>query len=131
MISDDPDNQRVSADAFALMAQIIEYRLKWNRLVVADATHLARHYRQSMLALAAKYDRPIYLVVFDVDGETCLRHNASRPRQVEPAVIAAQMEKFQRAKMQFPTEPYRAVYVVQPRDIERVQIEFAGTSLAE
>jgi protein phosphatase len=124
LISDDPGNQRVSPDAFELMNKIIELRLKFNRLTVADATHLVSSYRQNMIGLAQQYNRPIYLVVFEADLETCTRNNAARIRQVEPEVIAAHLEKFQLAREQIRSEPYEAIFFINPRNIDELKIEF-------
>ena len=122
MIADDPTNQPVSPDAFELMYRIIEYRLKWNRLTVADATHLMPSYRKPLLNLAKKYDRPIYLVIFETDLATCRKHNASRPRRVEDHVIESQMEKVQCVKEQLAEEPYEAVYVLEPKELSIAKV---------
>ena len=124
MISDDANNQRVSLDAFELMNKIIEYRLKFNRLAVADATHILPSYRQPLLNLAKKYDRPIYLVIFESDIKTCCKNNLSRSRQVEQNVIVTQFEKFQRVKEQILSENYTEVYCVKPHEIEDIKIKF-------
>jgi predicted kinase len=124
MISDDPGNQRVSPDAFELMSRIIEYRLKFNRLTVADATHLVSAYRRNMIELARKYNCPVYLVVFETDLDTCAQNNAVRPRKVEPEVIAGHLEKFQLTKDQIRSEPYQEIYFLQPQEINDLQLEF-------
>lgn len=124
LISDDPTNQRVSPDAFELMNKIIEFRLKFNRLTVADATHLVSTYRRNMIDLAQRFNRPVYLVIFETDLETCTRNNADRTRKVEAEVIVVHMEKFQLAKEQIRSEPYDAIFFINPRDIDELKIEF-------
>lgn len=124
MIADDPTIQTVSPDAFELMIRIIEYRLKWNRLTVADATHLTPAYRKPLRELAAKHGRPIYLVLFETDLAGCRKHNAARTRRVEDHIIESQMEKFQRVKDQIAEENYEKVFVLHPDEIDALKVSF-------
>jgi len=123
MISDSPANQRVSPEAFELMDKIVEFRLKYNRLTVADATHLVAEYRRTMIDLARKYDRPVYIVVFDTDRELCEKNNAARARKVEAEVLAAHQDKFCLAKEQIQSEPYQAVYILTPAELSELKID--------
>jgi protein phosphatase len=122
MIADDPANQRVSPEAFELFYKIIECRLKYNRLTVADATHLVVRYRTPLIQLAREYHRPIYLIIFDTDAEHCLKHNALRRRNVHPDVIARHFEKFTQACQAIQSEPFVAVHTLRPEDIETLRI---------
>jgi len=128
LIADDPGNQRVSPDAFDLMHAIIAARLKYNRLTVADATHLSIIYRRPLIELAQKFQCPLYLVLFNADEATCLKNNALRPRQVESVVITRHLEQFRQTHEQIKTEPYRAVYTIEPTDIENLTIELIPPS---
>jgi protein phosphatase len=122
MIADDPANQRVSPEAFELFYKIIESRLKYNRLTVADATHLVVKYRTPLIQLAQEYHRPIYLIIFDTDVEHCLKHNALRRRSVHPDVIIKHLEKFTQACQAIQLEPFVAVHTLRPEDIETLRI---------
>lgn len=122
MIADDPANQRVSPEAFELFYKIIEGRLKYNRLTVADATHLVVRYRKPLIQLAREYHRPIYLIIFDTDVERCLKHNALRRRHVARDVIERHLEKFTQACQAVQSEPFLAVHTLGPEEIETLRI---------
>jgi len=123
IISDNPMNQAVSPDAFELMYQIIGYRLKYNRLVVADATHLLPSYRTPLLKLAKEFDRPIFLILFETSLEECLRNNASRMHQVPADIVGSQVEKFSRVREQISAEPYTGVISLRSEEVAGVEIE--------
>jgi protein phosphatase len=121
-IADDPDNQRVSPDAFDLLHTIVGLRLKWNRLTVVDATNLTGEYRNPLIRLAAEFNRPIYLILFETDFDTCLRFNAQRLRKIGQEVITRHHEKFSRIRESIRTESYHAIYTVRPEEFENILI---------
>jgi protein phosphatase len=75
LISDDPANQGVSADAFELMNVIIEKRLLLGRLTVADATNLLPRGRGKLLRIARRFGFNTAAIVFDLPLETCKARN--------------------------------------------------------
>jgi protein phosphatase len=87
-VADDPTDQDATADAFRLLHAIVRARLKRGRTTVVDATNLTDGARRPLLGLAARFERPVVAVVFDVPLEVCLARNAGRPgRSVPDAVV--------------------------------------------
>lgn len=80
---DEETNQRV----FDLFHELIEQRLCAGKLAVADSTALLPIARRNLLACAAKYDIPVVALLFQTSFQTCLRNDASRPRQVGKRII--------------------------------------------
>jgi predicted kinase len=87
-VADDPTDQEATADAFRLLHAIVQARLKRGRTTVVDATNLTDGARRPLLALAARFARPVVAVVFDPPLAVCLAQNAERPgRSVPDAVV--------------------------------------------
>lgn len=125
IICDDEANQSVSADAFDLFYTIIGYRLKYGRLTVADATNLSPQYRRKLIELGGRYNTPVYLVVFDVDLQTCLKNNTLRERIVPESVIISQLEKLNRAKELQKQEGFKEIYYIRPNDVpDKIEIVY-------
>jgi protein phosphatase len=129
MIADDPGNQAVSPEAFKLFYKIIEYRLKYHRLTLADATNLTGRFRSPLIRLAQKFQRPICLILFETDLEHCLKQNSLRGRKVRRDVILSQYEKFVVACRRVREEPYQKIFSLSPGDIETLQIILEPASL--
>ena len=85
LVSDDPNNSRASADAFKLMHEIIDMRLKRGRLTVADATNVNAEKRAALLEIALRRRRPAIAVVFDMPEAVCMERNSARNERVIPA----------------------------------------------
>jgi len=87
-ICDDPSDQAASRDAFDLMAWIIAARMRFDRLCVADATHLTHESRKRLMDLSRRFGYPAYLIAFDVSPDECKRRDAVRTdRRVGSEVI--------------------------------------------
>lgn len=113
MLADDPNDQGASAEAFSLLAQLLQGRLRRRLLTVIDATNLRPQSRRRWLRLAGRFDLPAVALVFDLPGSTYLAHNELRPgRQVEPEVVALQTELMARALVSIPGEGFNHVHVL-------------------
>ncbi len=122
LICDDPSNQSVSADAFDLLHTIVRYRLKLNKLTVIDATNLVSEYRKPLIRLAEEYHRPIYLVLFKTDFETCIRQNTFRDRSVARDIIANHHTHFTHIMESIRGERYRNIYTVESADFDKITV---------
>src|SRR5262245_26297585 len=97
-VCDDEGNQAASRDAFELVHQVVARRLHWRRFTVVDATNVQADARKPLLELARKYHYLTTAIVFDVDEDTCRRHNQQRPGRVVPErVIASHLQALRRA----------------------------------
>lgn len=116
---------RISPAAFALFHQIIDSRLRFRRLTVADSTALHPDARRELRRIANRWRAPTTLLVFDIPEETCLLWNARRPRRVERAVIRRQRRQLDETLRRVQQEGYDQVVVLGPAAVERkaVRIE--------
>jgi protein phosphatase len=113
MLTDDPGDQDASAEAFAILAQLLSGRLRRRLLTVIDATNLRPASRRRWLRLAARFDLPAVAVVFDLPDALYQAHNALRPdRQVEREVVSWQIGLLRRAVADVPGEGYSQFYVL-------------------
>ncbi len=124
MVADDEANIAVSAEAFAIFHQIIDARLRYRRLTVADSTAVRREARRTLLSLARHSSVPACLVVFNVPEETCIRWDASRQsRHVEPPAIHQQLLALQQALGEIGEEGYDQITLLGEDEIARTSVE--------
>jgi protein phosphatase len=125
VVCDDESNQAASPDAFALLHHVVARRLAWKRFTVVDATNLQPDARKPLIELARRYHYLLSAIVFDLDEDTCQKHNLARPdRQVPPHVIANHQQLLKRALGALQREGVRNVHVLRsPEEIESVTIE--------
>jgi len=122
LISNSPEHQRCSPDAFELFHMIIEKRLKWRRLTVADSTALGRDARAELRRLARLWEVPAVLVLFNVSEGTCTSRDSSRERKVGEWVLRAQFAKLQDALANVRHEPYESVHIIGEDDLGKEQV---------
>lgn len=119
VLADDPNEQQASAEAFQLLALLLNGRLRRRLLSVVDATNLRAESRRRWLRLARRYDVPAVAIVFDLPLEVSLTLNLARPgRRVDDEVVRDQHERLQQALAVLPDEGYAAIHVL--REPERV-----------
>jgi protein phosphatase len=98
MISDDENDQSVSAEAFRLLHFIVEERLRLGRLTVVDATNVKKESRESLLKLARQHHVLPVAVVFKINERICAERNAQRPdRRLPPYVLNQQTMNLRRS----------------------------------
>lgn len=123
LVSDDAANQKVSGHAFDLMYFIIEKRLLLRRLTVADATHLRREDRKSMIKIARWYRFDAALIAFNTSIETCQARNRARERVVPEDALLTQYEMFQKSLGTIKDERFDQVYVIDELEQDSVAVE--------
>ncbi len=123
MIADDEANIAVSAEAFAIFHQIIEARLRYRRLTVADSTAVRREARRALLQIARRWRVPASLVVFNIPEQTCLRWDAHRHRHVDRAAIYQHSLALQEALTEIGQEGYDQVVVLGEADLSATSVE--------
>ncbi|MCX7622410.1 MAG: AAA family ATPase [Thermomicrobium sp.] len=133
MIADDESDQSATREAFHLLHEVAEARLRRGRLTVVDATNTRREARLPLLELARRYHVPCIAIIFDFPKEVYLAHDRQRPgrrvgqevierqfRQMEESRNALLEEPFQRRYwIRSPEEAARAVVVRRPLDCDR------------
>ena len=113
MLADYPSDQEASAEAFHVLAIVINGRLRRRLMTVVDATNLRAASRKRYRRLADRYGIPSVVVAFDMPAEVYAAHNRRRPdRLVDEDVVAAQTERMRQAMADMPTEGYAALHVL-------------------
>ena len=86
------EREKVTQTAFF---KKIEENLKIRKLVVADTTYNSQNLRVKLYLLAAKYKRPIRIIVMNIPLQTLLKIN-SETYNVEEELIIAEHEKLKK-----------------------------------
>jgi predicted kinase len=122
LLSNDPADQGASAEAFKLVALLVEGRLKRRLMTVVDATSLRAANRARYRAIAARHGIPVVAVAFDLPPATYHERNRDRAgRVVEDAVVDWQVDQMQLTMAALPSEGYAALHVL--RDGADVTLE--------
>lgn len=124
MLSDDENNQKVSADAFDLLYSAAEKRLKLGRLTVIDATNLQKTARQRVMELAKEQNVHAVAIVLDLPEAELQERNRSREnRQFPERVIRNHCSELKRCIRYLKRDGFRFVYVLRSQeDIEAAEI---------
>jgi polynucleotide kinase-phosphatase len=113
MVSDDPNDQAATSDAFAVLEFIVGKRLERGRLTVVDATNVQASARRSLLALAKEHDVLAVAVVLDVPAGVAVERNAARPdRDFGAHVVKRQHDQLRRSLKGLRREGFRTVHVL-------------------
>lgn len=122
LLSNDPAHQGASAEAFKILALLVEGRLKRRLTTVVDATSLRAANRALYRAIAARHGIPVVAIAFDLQAPTYHARNRGRAgRVVEAEVIDWQVEQMQRAMAALPGEGYATLHVI--RDGATAKVE--------
>ncbi len=109
-VSDDETSQEASADAFSVLNSIADKRLARGLLTVIDATNVQRDARKPFVALGKKHHVSVVAIVLDVDVDTCVARNKSRPdRAFGARVVRGQHENMRKALRTLDDEGVRFV----------------------
>jgi predicted kinase len=77
-ISDDENDQAISAQAFDLLYHIVAQRLAAGRLTVVDATNVRPEDRKRLIEMARRFHVFAAAIVFDLPDSVCNARNAVR-----------------------------------------------------
>jgi len=117
MVSDDPNDQGATSDAFDVLEFIAGKRLARGRLTVVDATNVQASARRSLLALAKEHDVLAVAIVLDVPTGVALERNAARPdRDFGAHVVKRQHDQLRRSLRGLRKEGFRTVHVLESAD---------------
>jgi alkanesulfonate monooxygenase SsuD/methylene tetrahydromethanopterin reductase-like flavin-dependent oxidoreductase (luciferase family)/predicted kinase len=110
-----------SADAFAVLEQVVEARLGRGLTVVVDTLGTDDARRGRWLDLAARAGLPAVAVVLDTPDAECRRRNAERDRPVPAGVLAGQLARHREVRARLGSESWDLVHLVSgPEDPGRV-----------
>ncbi|MCL2151254.1 MAG: AAA family ATPase, partial [Coriobacteriia bacterium] len=129
MISDDIENQAVSADAFDALYYLANKRLSRGLSVVIDATNVQRDARAAVLHLAKEQDCQAVAIVLDMPEQLCNERNAQREdRRVTAQVVRRQAEQLRRSIRHLKKEGFRRIYVLKSAE-EAADVEITRIPL--
>ncbi len=124
MVSDDPNDQAATPDAFALLNFIASTRLRAGRLTVVDATSVQPQARKSLVELAREHDCLPVAIVLNMPESICLARNRGRDdRNFGDHVVRRQAQQLRRSMRGLRREGFRYIYVLDsPEDVEAASI---------
>jgi len=124
LVSDDENNQAVTAQAFDALHYIANKRLELGLLTVIDATNVQKHARDQVLRLAREQNCLAAAIVLDVPEKTLRERNQLRSdRNLPYHVITRQANELRKSINHLQKEGFRYVYVLSTEeDIENAQI---------
>ena len=98
-----------SADAFALLDQIVAARLRRGLNTVVDTLGLDPERRHAHAELARQAGLPAVAVLFGTDAALCRQRNRDRARPVPAAVLDSQLRRMPEAEAQIAAEGWAVV----------------------
>ena len=125
MVSDDENDQTVTAQAFEVLRFIAGKRLALGRLTVIDATNVQPEARKPLVELARSYHVLPVAIVLDLPERICQDRNAGRDdRDFGPHVIRNQKGQLRRSLRGLQREGFRHVFVLEtPEEVEAAIVE--------
>ncbi len=123
------DDIAASADAFALLEEVVRQRIGRRLTTVVDTLGLDREKRVRWLGLAREAGMACVAVSFDTPAEECRRRNRERTAKRIPAdVLTSQLRTWTSVKQELPTEGYDDV--LQPTAVRVVPNAFVESTAA-
>ncbi|MDF2735254.1 MAG: prpE [Chloroflexota bacterium] len=124
LVSDDENDQSATGDAFETLHFVAGKRLAAGRLTVIDATNVQQDARKPLVALARRLHVLPVAIVLDIPERICEDRNRERPdRQFGPHVLRRQRLDLKRSIKGLGREGFRHVWVLEPEDVDGVEIE--------
>ncbi|MGO4294948.1 polynucleotide kinase-phosphatase [Chitinophaga sp. RAB17] len=123
LISDDENNQTVSADAFELVRFIAAKRLKLGLLTVIDATNVQPESRREWVRLAREYHVLPVAIVLNMPEQVCQERNTLRSdRNFGTHVIPQQISQLKRGLRDLREEGFRQIFEMRsPEDVAMLE----------
>jgi alkanesulfonate monooxygenase SsuD/methylene tetrahydromethanopterin reductase-like flavin-dependent oxidoreductase (luciferase family)/predicted kinase len=106
------DDQAAGTDAFALLDQIVEMRLRRRLLTVVDTTGLDDDRRAHYREVADRHGVPCHAVVFPVAPALAKRRNAAAERPLPVRVIDGQLRRLRQVSPGLDQEGFAAVHII-------------------
>jgi F420-dependent oxidoreductase-like protein len=128
-----PDDISASADAFALLDEIVRQRVARRLTTVVDTLGLDDERRRRWLALAGEHGVPCVAIAFDTPAALCRERNRARPRPIPADALSAQLRSWSTVRESLDDEGFDRVLRVAPGAAEPVRVvaaPFAGAQAA-
>lgn len=124
LVSDNPNDQAATHDAFEVLHFVASKRLAAGRLTVIDATNVQPEARRGLVALARQFHVLPVAIVLDLPVKICAARNKARPdRDFGSHVIRNQRSQLRRSIRGLRREGFRNVTVLDsPEEVDSVVI---------
>jgi protein phosphatase len=125
LVSDDPNDQSATKDAFEVLHFIASKRLEAGRLTVVDATNVQPESRKPLIALARQYHVLPVAIVLNLPERLCADRNKLRAdRNFGPHVVRNQSQELRRGIRGLDREGFRHVHILKtPEEVEAAIID--------
>jgi protein phosphatase len=125
LITDNENDQEITAEAFDLLHTIAAKRLAAGRLTVIDATNVQPEARKPLVALARAYHCVPAAIVFNLPERLCQDRNRSRTdRQIPSGALHRQVGQMRRSLRHLKKEGFRYIYKFSDQaQVEAAQID--------
>ncbi len=107
-------DQRASKDAFAVLDQIVDARLRRGLTTVVDTTGLEADRRATYLAMARHRKRAAFAIVLDVPERLARARNKQREHPVPSKIVTTQLGLLSSAVDALAAEGFDGVHVIDP-----------------
>ena len=121
-LCDNPSEQGLNDEVFAILHRIAEQRLTNGRLTVIDATNLETSARQPLRQIARRRRLPCHLILVESDLETIRARNASRERQVADKVLQSHLAMFAELEQALSNERWDRIDRVQASELDTLEL---------
>jgi F420-dependent oxidoreductase-like protein len=128
MVGTGEDDVAASADAFALLREIVRHRLRRRLTTVIDTLGLDPDLRRAWREEAARHGLPCVAVAFDVSAAECRERNRRRVKRIPAAALSAQLRAWARTRPVLAAEGWDQV--IAPRAVRVVPTAFADAAPA-
>ncbi len=125
LVSDDPNDQAATNDAFDVLHYVAAKRLARGKLTVVDATNVQPEARQPLVKLAREYHCLPVAIVFNLPETVCQARNRGRnDRSFGPHVIRQQRSQLRRSIRGLKREGFRHIFELETvEDVDAAVIE--------
>src|SRR4051812_17441708 len=106
VVGESESDLAASADAFAVLEQIVAARIGRRLTTVIDTLGLDADRRREWRALAARHRVHSVVVAFDVPAAECRRRNTLRERKIPASVLTGQLNQFAQAQDRLAAEGF-------------------------
>jgi F420-dependent oxidoreductase-like protein len=122
MVGAGEDDLAASADAFAVLEDVVARRVGRGLTTVIDTLGLDRQRRTAWLALARRHGVACVAVAFDTPAAECRARNRARGRRIPTDVLAKQLRDWATTRDALAAEGYDAVLTPQPVRVVRPEL---------
>ena len=116
LVGEGEHDLRASTDAFHVLAEVVDRRLRRGLTTVIDSLGNDAVRRQQWREIATRHGVPSVALLFDVTPARTRRQNRARRPRVPDTVLAKQLSNWSQLVDEVRAEPFAHVHLVQPEE---------------